>query len=137
MRMTEEEYADILKKQGKTVAKDTPKTKANKYHAKKIWIDGIAFDSQLEGSYYSNLKLLQRAGVIKGFAMQCRFIVIEGNDETRGTEYVTDFIVFYTDGTYEIIDTKSDATTTDTFKVKFKAFKEKYPKLELKLIKEV
>lgn len=36
----------------------------NKYHAKKIRIDGFLFDSQREGFRYVQLKLMLRAGAI-------------------------------------------------------------------------
>lgn len=137
MRWTEEDFQDFLKKQGKQTAKDKPKEKKNKYNAHKVWIDGVVFDSALEGRYYSSLKLLQRAAVIKGFGRQCRFVITEGDSENRGTEYVADFIVFYSDGHTEIVDTKSPATREDlAFKLKMKSFREKYPNLEVKIVEE-
>lgn len=134
MRWTDEEFLEFQKRRGiKTV--DETKPAKTKYNNKKIWIDGFCFDSQQEAKYYLTLKLLMKAGVIKGFCRQAAFIVVEGDDQTRGTEYKADFIVFYSDNTWQIIDTKG--FETEVFKIKHKAFKEKYPKLELKLIKEV
>lgn len=123
MRITEEEARrlGILPPQKKT---------KNKYGARKVHVDGVAFDSQLEADYYLELKLRQRAGEIAGFCRQARFVVTTGE---RAAEYVCDFVVFYPDGRYEIIDTKG--VETDVFRLKRKSFYEKYPRLKLKLIK--
>lgn len=129
MRITEQEAIRMG-----IIAK--PKTvKKNKYNARKIWIDGICFDSQAEADYYCQLKLLLRAGAIDGFCRQARFVVTEGKNGEKGTEYVTDFVVFYPDKTYRIIDVKG--METPAFKLKVKSFREKYPKLKLELEKEI
>jgi len=127
MRITEQEAIRMG-----IIAK--PKTvKKNKYNARKVWIDGICFDSQAEADYYCQLKLLLRAGAIEGFCRQARFVVTEGKNDEKGTEYVTDFVVFYPDKTYRIIDVKG--METPAFKLKVKSFREKYPKLRLELEK--
>ena len=41
-----------------------------KYNAKRTEIDGICFDSQVEGQYYQHLKKQQEEGKIKGFELQ-------------------------------------------------------------------
>ena len=105
--------------------------KQSKYLAKKTTLDGIAFDSQLEADYYSLLKLRQKAGEVIGFCRQPRFVVIEGQNGEKGSEYVADFIEFTADGRYRIIDVKG--MKTEVFKLKMKAFKEKYPGLEIEL----
>ena len=90
--------------------------KRSKYNARKVRVDGIAFDSQAEANYYCQLKLLLRAGKIDGFCRQARFIVTEGRNGEKGTEYVTDFVVFYPDKTYRIVDVKG--VKTEVFKLK-------------------
>lgn len=112
---------------------DPAKKKRNKYNAKKVWVDGICFDSQAEADYYCQLKLLQRAGAIDGFCRQARFVITEGKNGERGVEYVTDFVIFLPDGKYRIVDVKG--VKTSVFKLKAKAFYEKYPKLNLELEK--
>ena len=124
LRMTEAE----LKKLGYKVPKESKK---NKYNAKKTIVDGIRFDSQAEADYYCTLKLRLRAGEITGFCRQPRFVVTEGRNDERGTEYVTDFIVFYPDGTYRIVDVKG--VKTEVFRLKVKCMREKYPKLKIEL----
>lgn len=121
MRWTTEQYQEYLGK--------TPKKKS-KYNAVKTKVDGILFDSKKEADYYIGLKMLVKAGEIKGFARQAEFIVIEGDDETAPTKYKADFVVFRNDDTAEIIDTKG--IETEVFKIKMKAFHEKMPRLEVK-----
>ena len=123
MRITEEEAVKL--------GIIGPAKKKSKYGARKVRVDGLCFDSQLEADYYIELKLRQRAGEIVGFCRQGRFIITAGE---RATEYVCDFVVFYPDGSYEIIDTKG--YETEVFRIKKKAFAEKYPRLKLKLIRK-
>lgn len=108
-----------------------PKRTKSKYNSRKVNVDGILFDSQAEANYYCQLKLLLRAGKIEGYCRQARFIVTEGKNGEKGTEYVTDFIVFLPDGKYRIVDVKG--VKTDTFKLKIKCLREKYPKLKVEL----
>ena len=44
-----------------------------KYNARKVEIDGITFDSLKEANRYSELKLLEKAGLIKDLTLQPRF----------------------------------------------------------------
>lgn len=125
MNWTEEEYAAFLQKAGKAA----PKRK-NKYNARRVWVDGIAFDSQKEADYYMDLKLRARAGDIDGFAHHGNMVVAEGEGATRGTLYETDFIVFLPGGRYEIIDTKG--IQTDVFKNKIKVLRNRYPRIKIK-----
>lgn len=124
LRMTEAE----AKKLG---VKVPDQKKRSKYNARKVRVDGIAFDSQAEANYYCRLKLLLRAGEIDGFCRQARFVITEGRNGERGTEYVTDFVVFYPDGSYRIVDVKG--VKTDAFRIKVKCMREKYPKLKIEL----
>lgn len=127
IRMTEDEYSTYLQRSGKSAPKAKPKSK---YGNKKVSVDGIIFDSQAEANYYCNLKILLRMGEIDGFCRQPRFIITEGVDG-KGAEYVADFIIFFPDGTYKIVDVKG--VRTEIFKLKMKSFKEKYPKLKVVL----
>lgn len=124
LRMTEAE----AKRLGVKVPEQKRKSK---YNARKVRVDGIAFDSQAEANYYCRLKLLLRAGEIDGFCRQARFVVTDGRNGERGTEYVTDFVVFYPDGSYRIVDVKG--VKTDAFRIKVKCMREKYPKLKIEL----
>lgn len=43
---------------------------ASKYHARKTTVDGITFDSKKESQRYAELKLLEKAGEIRGLELQ-------------------------------------------------------------------
>jgi hypothetical protein len=133
MNWTEEQYQEYLQKKGVQVVKDTKPKKA-KYNNNHVWVDGICFDSGQEAEYYGSLKLLMRAGAIKGFCRQPQFILVEGNEKNRAITYSADFIVFHNNGSYEIIDTKG--FESEQWKRTLKQFKLKYPGLELKIVKE-
>lgn len=129
MRVSQEEFRKLMN--GNAELKESEKK--NKYNARKIWVDGINFDSQAEADYYCQLKLLAQSGVIDGFCRQARFVVTAGTNTTKATEYVTDFVIFYPDKTYKIVDVKG--MKTEVFKLKMKSLREKYPKLKIELEK--
>ena len=56
-----------------------------KYRNKKVNIDGIIFDSKKEGNRYRELKLLEKAGVIKDLKLQEKFVLIPTQFETIPT----------------------------------------------------
>ena len=146
MRWTEEQYMDYLKKRGrdKYLKKDgtkniyTPK-KRSKYNNKKTVVDGIVFDSKKEARYYDALKLLQQAGEVTKIELQPKFELLptfKKNGVThRAITYIADFKVTYADGKVEIVDVKG--IETQVFKIKQKLFEYKYPKLSLKVVKDV
>lgn len=129
MRMTEEEYMELMAKRGHQIEKP----KKTKYSNNRVRVDGILFDSQLEANYYQDLKLQLKAGLIKGFCRQPEFVLVAGFADRQPITYRADFIVFNLDGTVEIIDTKG--YETETFRLKEKLFREKFPGLELKVVK--
>lgn len=48
----------------------------SKYNAKKVTIDGITFDSKKEAARYQELKLMERAGLIKDLELQPEYELI-------------------------------------------------------------
>jgi hypothetical protein len=114
--------------------------KASKYHNKKTEINGTTFDSIREATRYSELVLLQKAGVVSGVELQPRFILQDGYTDSvslrwiRKLEYVADFRVTYADGHVEVEDVKSVATRTKSYLIKRKLFRKKFSNL---LFKEV
>lgn len=87
----------------------------NKYHARKVVIDGITFASGLEGRRYRMLKLMERAGEITDLRLQVTY-----NLEVNGIKigkYIADF-VYLLNGVDVIEDAKGKQT--DIFKLKFK-----------------
>lgn len=108
----------------------------SKYNAKKSEIDGIRFDSALEGKYYLHLKELQAKGEVTRFEMQPSFILQGGFTDDFGVKhypikYVADFLVYYPDKPPVVVDVKGMVTTD--FKLKRKLYCAKFP-LELKLV---
>ena len=92
--------------------------KRSKYGAVKTSVDGHTFDSKKEAEYYQELKLRLQSGDIKGFCLQPIFVL------APGLKYKADFIVFYNDGTSEIIDTKG--FKTKEYIAKKKVFEDKF-----------
>lgn len=119
--MSAQEYQQMLSK---------GKNKKQKFNAKETDVDGIRFDSAIEARYYVQLKWLQRAGEIKKFERQPRFVLQEAGTTSYGVkyskiEYVADFKVIGKDGTVEIIDVKG--VETAVFRLKKKLFMARYP----------
>lgn len=102
----------------------------NKYGNKKTKVDGHTFDSKAEARRYGELKLMQRAGLIKHLKLQPRYRIQDGfsNGEgkrVRPISYVADF---------EYIDLqKNDVVIEDVkgkktqvYNLKKKIFEKKY-----------
>lgn len=100
----------------------------SKYGAKKVVIDGITFDSQLEAKYYEHLLALKESNVVESFELQPVYELIPKfiiNGKKRlATKYKADFFVKYTNGHTAVIDVKGFETTD--FKLKKKMFELKY-----------
>lgn len=107
----------------------------NKYGNKKTIVDGISFDSRLEAKRYRELKLLERAGIIKDLQLQPAFELIpsfkKNNKTYRKIEYKADFSYFDNElGKVIVEDTKG--FKTEVYKLKRKLFEYKYKDLEIK-----
>ena len=93
--------------------------KYNKYKAIKTKIDNITFDSKKEARRYTELKQMQKIGVIKELQCQPRIpLVVNGKQIGH---YVGDFK--YLDkltNTYILEDVKTEATKTPIYKLKKK-----------------
>ena len=111
-----------------------------KYHNKKTVIDGIKFDSKLEAERYSQLKIMERAGVIRDLELQPEYELIPSfrkNGKTwRRTLYKADFrYILCEDDRIIIEDVKgSIAVITDVFRLKRKLFEYRYPELTIKIV---
>ena len=107
----------------------------NKYKNRKIVVDNIKFESNLEAERYRQLKLLQRAKQISNLRLQVPFLLQESfkkNGKThREINYIADF-VYEENGQTVVEDTKG--ICTEVFKIKRKLFEYKYPDLNLKII---
>ena len=94
-----------------------------KYHAKKTEIDGIIFDSMKEAKRYKQLKIFERAGLIKGLQLQVPFVLIDKSSHGRAIKYVADF-VYTEDNKMVVEDVKG--FKTDVYKLKKRLLAERY-----------
>lgn len=110
--------------------------KPSKYNNRKTTMDGIEFDSAKEANYYLVLKSDKKAGRIKDFELQPKFILQEGFKKGgvrfKPITYTADFKIIYNDDSVEVIDTKG--VITKEFAIKRKLFEAKYLDLTLKII---
>ncbi len=89
----------------------------SKYGNKKTEVDNILFDSKAEAQRYRELKLMERAGVIRDLELQPRFELVVGGQ--RVCTYVADFRYFDTAaGAVIVADVKGKAT--DVYRLKAK-----------------
>ena len=112
LRMTESEFAEFLnrKKQRDAAAPDAPvkaPQRESKYGNRKTERDGLRFDSKHEAGWYETLRLRGLAGEFYGLARQVTFFL------PGGVKYIADFVTLNTDGTYTVLDAKSEATRKD------------------------
>lgn len=98
----------------------------SKYHAKKVWLGGIQFDSKHEAERYVILKEMQRVGEISDLRLQVEFELIpaqyapdtvgkrggirKGKLLERKCCYIADFVYTDKDGSTVVEDTKGFRT---------------------------
>lgn len=108
-----------------------------KYRNKKTTIDGITFDSKLEGKRYMQLKQLQKAKFIKDLELQPEFELqpsFKKNGKTyRKITYKADFKYFDNEFDKLVVEDTKGFKTRD-YMLKKKMFEYKYQDLELKEI---
>lgn len=91
-------------------------------------VQGILFDSKMEGEYYQELLLMKRYGEIKDFTCQPKFVLQEKPKIT----YIADFLITDLDGTERVVDIKG--AETSTFRVKLKLFQAIYPTMRIEIL---
>jgi len=100
----------------------------NKYNARKTERDGFIFDSIWEADRYSELKLLERAGLIRdlvvkpkpAFVLQPAYTRSDGK-RIRAITYQPDFTYYDCDLCYTVIE-DAKGFETPVFKLKRKMF---------------
>ena len=91
----------------------------SKYGNRKTTYAGRTFDSAHEAEIYRQMELRVRAGELRGVACQVAFIL------PGGVKYVADFVTLNTDGTWSVLDAKSEATSRDkAYRIKRKLMAE-------------
>lgn len=104
----------------------------NKYNAKKVKIDGITFDSKLEGARYNHLKELESMGLIFDIEIHPPFpCVVNGK---KVCLYKADFRYKNSEGVMIVEDTKG--IETPMFRLKKKLVEALYPDTEILVIKK-
>jgi hypothetical protein len=104
-------------------------TRSNKYNISdksRRTMDGIVFDSMAEMNRYAELKILERAGVIKDLALQPRFTLIEKTPRTRQHVYTADFM--YLENAQVIVEDVKGAVTKD-YVLRRDMFLVRYPRI--------
>ena len=100
---------------------------ANKFHARKVTIDGIEFDSKRESEYYSHFVDMANAGIVsKGVGVS-----LDSDTDYMFWDSVIfkpDFRITYADGTIEVIEVKSKRTAKEPdYIIRRKLFKHNNP----------
>lgn len=99
----------------------------NKYHARKVTINGIKFDSEAEGRRYLFLKSEQEAGRISDLECHPKYALLEPFEcrgvKYRGIKYIADF-EYIEDGNRITEDVKG--MKTQVFRLKEKLFLNRY-----------
>ena len=101
----------------------------NKYHNKKVVVDGKKFDSKKEAERYQALKMLENANIISNLSRQVPFELIPKQKDERAVKYIADFTYIET-ATGKIIVEDVKGYRTDVYKLKRKLFKWRYPEYE-------
>lgn len=121
------------KKRNKFGVLQTPEGKIKRTSYDYITGEPILFSSELEKKYYDEVvvngmkdgtitkyKLQQRYNLLKSFKYQGQII--------REINYISDFDIWYADGSFKVIDTKGRATADALIKAKL--FKYNYPDID-------
>jgi hypothetical protein len=108
----------------------------HKYNAVKTTVDGHTFDSKAEAARYSELRLLERAGVISDLELQPSFLLQEPfRDEQkrahRAINYVADFA--YNENGRRIVEDVKGKETRE-FSIKWKLAIRHYPNHEFRKV---
>lgn len=114
----------LTDKEYKTLVNHEEEQKTNKYHAHKVNIDGIVFDSKHEAERYKELKLLQKGNVIYDLQRQVPFVLIEKSEYGREIRYIADFV--YKKGVGETVVEDAKGVRTKEYKLKKRLMAEKY-----------
>ena len=112
----------------------------NKYHAKKVTVDGIKFDSVKEYGRWVELKRLEQTGVIRDLKRQVKFELVPAQYEPyiitatgkrkrgriieRPVTYIADFV--YTDFNGQAVVEDAKGFKTEAYKIKRKLMLERH-----------
>lgn len=104
---------------------------SNKYKAEKTDVGKITFHSKKEAKRYKELKLLEKAGVIKDLKLQPRFLLLDTirteTETLRKKFYVADFMYYDCEKNITVVEDVKGFKTKD-YILKKHMFLEKYGK---------
>lgn len=128
MRLTEEQYADLMRRRSAPAAATAKKKRSKFKNIRCQSADGKNFASRLERDYYEQLLLRWIAGDVLWFVRHPRF------DLEGGVIYEADFLVVLSTGVVEVIDTKGHLLRECANKLK--QMKARYG-IDVKLVRSV
>lgn len=107
-----------------------------KYRAQKIVIDGVKYDSKKEAARASELRMLEKAGMISDLRFQVPFVLQDGFRHNGKAElpikYVAD-AVYVEKGKKIVEDTKSQITQKNpVYRLKRKLLLFRYPEINFR-----
>ena len=111
----------------------------SKYRAQKTIVDGVCFDSKTEARRYTDLLILQQAGIISELKCQPAFVLLEGFKDITGKreqaiKYTADF-EYFEDGRRIVEEIKSRATAkARDWSLRKRLFKSRYREIELRVV---
>ena len=115
------------------------KKKINKYGNKKVVVDGMDFDSNLESERWKELRILEKANLIKDLRRQIKFELqpsYKKNDKTiQSIKYIADFM-YYDLNKKQFVVEDTKGFKTDVYKLKKKIFEYKYPDIDFREIRK-
>lgn len=95
---------------------NAPFVKRSKYRNRKTTVDGLVFDSMAEAKRYGELKLLERAGEIKGLKRQVVINCVVNDRQI--CKYLADFTYQRSNGEHVAEDVKGFETALFRLKAK-------------------
>jgi hypothetical protein len=98
----------------------------NKYHNKVTVRDGHLFDSKKEAQRYTELSLLEKAGIITQLELQKDFELIPKQKGERAVKYIADFY-YYDNEKNRFVAEDVKGMKTQVYILKRKLFKYRYP----------
>lgn len=126
--------SDDVKRLNAHLLEDAKPTKQRKYNNERTQVDGIWFDSKAEAARYSELRLLERAGVIRLLQPSPEAPKKERFKLNAGLSFTPDF-TYWEQGKQVAEDVKGGkATMTTAALMRVKLFRECYPQIELRIV---
>ncbi len=98
----------------------------SKYHNRITVRDGHIFDSKKEAQRYTELSLLEKAGIITQLELQKDFELIPKQKGERAVKYIADFY-YYDNEKNRFVAEDVKGMKTQAYIIKRKLFKYRYP----------